>query len=106
MKEKIISYVPTKKVNLDELLDENKAKELIKKIECSNIKDEEKIFLSKAATRFIQFKYNNIAEYYANASKEMQELMEESGLVIIDINNALQNGFVKLYDEIEKQMEK
>ncbi len=102
----IIQYIPTKEVSLNECIDDSKTKELIDKINSSNVTQEEKDFLIKAAQRHLLFNYKNIAEYYANANKEMQELMEESGLVIIDINNALQNGFVKLYDEIEKQMEK
>ena len=40
-----------------------------------------------------------IADYYAHASKEMQELMEMSALVIVDFDKAYQNGYMKLaYD--------
>ena len=34
----------------------------------------------------------------------MQELMEESALVIIDIDNAIANGYVKLSRRLEKIM--
>ena len=33
----------------------------------------------------------------------MQELMEESALVIIDFEKAIQNGYVKLCEEIRNQ---
>lgn len=104
MKEKIIQYEPTgKKVSLEDLVDTSKVALLINSIHCSNVSDDEKDFLLKAAQRHLIFNYSNIAEYYSTASKEMQELMEESGLVIIDVNDAIQNGFVKLCDEIHKE---
>ena len=50
------------------------------------------------------FNYSLIADYYAHASKEMQELMEQSALVILDIDDAIANGYVKLSSDIEKIM--
>ena len=47
-----------------------------------------KDFLINAAYRHITFNYSNIADYYAHSSKEMQELMEESALIIIDFEKA------------------
>jgi hypothetical protein len=41
-----------------------------------------------------------IADYYAHSDKEMQELMEESALVIVDINKAITNGWVNLSKEL------
>jgi hypothetical protein len=43
-----------------------------------------------------------IAEYYANADKEVQELFEDSALVIIDFKSAIKNGFTKLSKRIEE----
>lgn len=70
----------------------------------NSITQEQADFLYMAATRHIAFNYSNIAEYYAHASKEMQELMEESALVIIDFDDALANGYVKLSEDIKKIM--
>lgn len=42
------------------------------------------------------FNYSKIADYYASASPEMQELMEDSALVIIDFDDAIAKGYVKL----------
>lgn len=61
-------------------------------------------FLINAARRHLIFNYSKIADYYAHSNKEMQELMEKSALVIIDINDAIANGYVKLSKNIEKIM--
>ena len=94
-------YKPkNKKPHILELLDKTKANRLIIEIKNSNISIEEKEFLIEAAKRHNKFNYSKIADYYAHASKEMQELMEHSALIIIDFNKALQYGYVKLADEI------
>ena len=67
--------------------------------------DEEKEFLIEAAKRHNRFNYRNIAEYYAQASPEMQQLMERSALVIIDIDDAIANGYATLNDFVQKEIE-
>ena len=57
-----------------------------------------------AATRHIVFNYSKVADYYAHSSKEVQELMEQSALVIIDVNDAIANGYLQLSKNIEKIM--
>lgn len=89
-------------VSLEQLVDREKALALIEEIEESSVSDEEKTFLKLAARRHYVFNYKKIAEYYATASEEMQELMEESALVIIDYNNAIANGYVKLSKKLEE----
>jgi len=44
-----------------------------------------------------------MADYYANSNKEVQGLMENSALVIIDFNKAIELGYVKLSEEIANQ---
>lgn len=89
-------YTPKgEKPNILELCDGTKVGKLIKHIKDSGVSEEEKEFLIKSAYRHYVFRYDKIAEYYAHASKEMQELMEESALVIIDFNDAILNGYVK-----------
>lgn len=65
-------------------------------------KPAEKAFLMEAANRHVVFDYRKIAEYYARASAEMQRLMERSALVIIDINNAIADGYAELSKRIEE----
>lgn len=98
------TYTPTgEKPLISELLDQTKTNQLIDKINKSKLPEEEKEFLIKAASRHIIFDYGKIAEYYSHAEKELQELMEDSVLVIIDFNKAIENGFVKLSEEIQEQ---
>jgi hypothetical protein len=85
------------------LCDNTKTRGLISEIDDSNLSDDEKVFLRLAATRHSVFHYERIADYYAHSSPEMQRLMEKSALVIIDFEKAIEGGFVRLCDEIEKQ---
>ena len=97
-------YEPkNKKPHLLELANKSKYKRLVREIKESNLSDEEKRFLITSATRHIVFNYELIADYYAHSSKEMQDLMEKSGLVIIDFEKAIQYGYVKLCSEIRTQ---
>lgn len=101
----IPQYLPTNdKPSISELFNDIKYKQLLSNIAKANIPEEEKEFLKLAATRHIVFNYARIADYYAHSNKEVQKLMEESALVIIDINDAIANGYVKLSKNIEKIM--
>ena len=91
------------KPKINDLYNYEKTSLLIEKIKESNINENEKDFLIKAAQRHIVFNYSKIADYYANSNKEVQELMEDSALVIIDFEKAIQQGYVKLSNEITEQ---
>jgi hypothetical protein len=97
-------YEPkNKKPYLIELVDKSKSQRLIQEIDKSALSYEEKKFLIDASKRHNIFNYEKIADYYAQSSKEMQHLMERSGLVIIDFEKAIQLGYVKLCEEIKQQ---
>lgn len=85
------------------LCDDSKTKRLVREIDESNLSDEEKQFMRLAAQRHSVFHYEKIADYYANASNEMQHLMEKSALIIIDFEKAIENGFVNLCEQIKNQ---
>ena len=87
-----------------ELVDTTKADQLIKEIKEAEINEQIKEFLINAAYRHNVFNYSKIAEYYANAPKDIQELMEKSALVIIDFKNAIANGYISLKEEIENML--
>jgi hypothetical protein len=91
------------KPHIIELCDKSKTHRLIKEIDASSLSYDEKIFLIDAARRHNVFNYEKIADYYAHSSKEMQHLMERSGLVIIDFEDAIEYGYIKLCDDIKKQ---
>lgn len=89
----------------DDMLDADKSDELISEIQQSGVSEDEKRFLIAAAYRHNVFNYRNIAEYYAHASAEMQRLMEKSALVIIDVDDAIANGYATLTSDILDMME-
>lgn len=93
----IPQYEPSgENTKLEACLDDSKAESLLMEIEDSSLSNKEKEFLRKAAQRHNVFNYKNIANYYVNASEEMQKLMERSALVIIDYEDAIKNGYVQL----------
>lgn len=90
---------------ISDMLDSSKADELIQEVEAADIPDEIRGFLIQAARRHNVFNYRNIAEYYAHAEPEVQKLFEKSALVIIDVNDAIANGYVQLASDITDIME-
>lgn len=91
--------------DISELVDKSKTETLIEEIKASSVSDEEKAFLIDAAGRHNVFNYRNCAEYYAHASPEMQRLMEKSALVIVDVDDAIANGYATLSAAIKEIME-
>ena len=103
---KIPHYEPTgEKVEVEELCDKTKANQLLEEIEQSKIPEDIKQFLRLAAYRHVVFNFKKVAEFYSNADAKTQQLFENSGLVIVDINDALAKGWVKLSKTIEELIE-
>lgn len=86
--------------NLSDCYDSTKTEELIEEIKEEDLPDEVREFLIYAAYRHTEFNYGMIADYYCNATKEIQELFENSALVIIDFKKAIEKGFVRMTDEL------
>ncbi len=85
---------------IQELYNNDKTGNLVEKILKTNMPDDVKGFLMAAATRHTVFNYEKIAEFYAHQDADIKSLMEESALVIIDYNKAIENGYVKLTKEL------
>lgn len=99
-------YTPKgEEYTLEELVNKQRYSELVEEIDESEVPEEIKEFLRLAATRHLAFNYQKIAEYYASADKDVQELFERSALVIIDFDDAIKNGYVQLSSEMEDIME-
>ena len=97
-------YVPRGvKPHVLALADTTKFHALLRSIDASSLPIEEKTFLAMAARRHVRFDYEAIADYYANASPEMQRLMEDSALVIPDFDRAIELGYVRLSDDLRRQ---
>jgi ParB-like chromosome segregation protein Spo0J len=102
-KVEIPQYEPTGECpDIWELVDTAKADSFLEEIQEANVSDEEKDFLIKATRRLYEFNYKKIAEYYAQATPEMQELMEHLALVIIDFDNAIAYGYAQLSAALEE----
>lgn len=79
------------------LVDTAKADELAAVIrEAAGITEDERAFLLLAAARHTVFNYHLIAEFYCHASPAVQSLMENSALVIIDFDKAIEHGYVQM----------
>ena len=100
--ERPISEPKEKKPDEIELYNLGKYNELMDKISLSDLSDKKKLFLQLAATRHIEFNYAKIAEFYAHEDEATQQIMEDSALVIIDYNKAIELGFVQLFNDLEK----
>jgi hypothetical protein len=85
---------------VDDLFDNSKTGQLAAKIMKTDLPDDVRGFLMAAATRHTVFNYERIAEFYAHADADTQELMEQSALVIIDYQKAVENGYVKLSQKL------
>jgi len=90
---------------LKEIYDDQKTTSLIDAILASTLDKPTRNFLIAAAARHTVFNYEKIANFYAHSSKECQEHMENSALVIIDYEKAIKNGFVKFTEEIKNLLD-
>ena len=94
------------KPSIDDLFSTDKADELIHKIKQADLTEDEVLFLSHCALRHTVYDYSKIADFYAHSRKEIQELMEDSALVIIDFDKAIEKGYVRLTKDIAASYEK
>lgn len=99
-----------KDVKIDELINIDKYVEIVNEIEIKKekklINEEQYKFLVLGATRFLQFNYANIDEYYCKADKDMQEMIEKEMLVLIDVNNKFAESYLNLKKYFQPFIEK
>lgn len=88
-----------------ELVDLAKTNELHRAIEKTDLPEDVAEFLRLAAYRHARFNYRKIAEFYPHQPKEIQQLMEQSVLVIIDADSAIANGFAHFQKTIDELIE-
>lgn len=89
----------------NELVDLSKTLSLFDAIDKADIPEDVADFLRLAAHRHARFNYRKIAEFYPHQPKEIQQLMEQSVLVIIDADNAIANGFAHFQKTIDELIE-
>ncbi len=90
------------KPEVSKLYDEAKTNAMLGKINAAKVPDEVRAFLFAAAHRHTVFNFENIAEFYAQSEPEIQELFEDSALVIIDFEKAIEKGFVVFSDNVRE----
>lgn len=90
-------------VSLSDCYDTAKVERLVSAVNSSEISDDVKAFLKVAAFRHAKFNYEKVADYYAQAPKEVQQLMEDSALVIVDFDKAIEDGFVSISKDFMEQ---
>lgn len=91
------------KPRIADLYNTDKTNRLTEAIKNADLDNETKTFLIKAAERHTIFNYEKIAYFYAHSNDEIKKLMEDSALVIIDFDKAIEQGYVLLSEEIRQQ---
>ena len=89
-----------------ELSDRSTADEMLREIRDAGLPEEVEGFLLDAAERHVAFNFQRIANYYAHAPADVQALMERSALVVVDYDQAIENGFVRLKEDIDAAFHK
>lgn len=101
---KIVSpvYEPTSETAPapSELYDTTVTDALLAEIEAANIPDDVRSVLVAAAHRHTVLRFDKLAEFYAHADVEVQRLMEHSALVIVDVDSAIERGFLALHEDV------
>jgi hypothetical protein len=88
------------KPSVADLFHSEKTEQLLQQISEANLPEEIEKFLCLAAHRHTVFNFQQIAEYYAHSDKNVQQLFEESALVIVDFNKALESGYVAMAEKL------
>ena len=96
------TYKPSgEKPSINELFDDTKTKKLVADIEAyEGLAQDEKEFLIIAVQRHTVLDFGKIAEFYSHADEGLQAIMEDSALVIIDFDRAIELGFVQLTERM------
>jgi len=89
---------------LKDMINCEKAIQLIREIKDQKFEKNLEDFLVFAAYRFIVFNYENIAEFYCHSDKNLQEIMEKLAMVIIDFDKAIEYGLTEFANDIYKDV--
>ena len=86
---------------MSSLVDKGKAEALLESIDqAQELPDAAREFLRIAAARHYVSRFDRIAEYYAHAPAHIQRLMEDSCLVIVDFNKAIERGYIRVPERL------
>ena len=88
------------------LYNDAKLKALLAQIDALQLPQDLAYFFRLAAHRFVRFRFDLIAEYYAHASEDIKQIMRELVLVIVDHDDAIEDGVLKLSKELIRLVNK
>lgn len=88
-----------------EVYDCTKTNELIERILQEEMNEELRDFLVEAAHRHTVFNYKRVAELYAHSPLHLKKFFEDSGLVIVDYNDSIKNGFFAFQQALDESIE-
>lgn len=98
-----VQYEPSGECpEVSELVDSTKTETLLNQIAEAELPDEVRDFLVAAAQRHLVFDYAKVAEFYAHADEDLQRLMEASALVVVDLDDAIWHGFVRVTNRLSE----
>src|SRR4051812_9239357 len=84
-----------------DLRDETRADAIrLRVLACEGLPEDLRDYLLAAAGRHTVFNYRRAGEFYPHASAEVQALMEDSALVIIDVDDAIARGFARFTETL------
>jgi len=95
-------YEPTEEVPppITDLIDRTRTDRLKAALDKTDLPNDLQAFLHSAAERHTVLRFDLIAEYYAHAPADVQRLFEESALVIVDFDQAIEQGFVQMQSSL------
>lgn len=101
---KSIEYEPHgEKPEIQELVNDSKYIEMVEKIKSEDLPKELEKFMVYSSSRFLEFDFAKIAEFYAQSDEKIQKIMEDQLLVIVDYDQAIQKSIMKFNEEIRQQ---
>ena len=68
----------------------------------TKLSQREKQNLTLLATRFIEFRYEKLADLYSISDDNMRNWLERLRCVIVDRDSAIKNGYFKYMEDYEK----
>ena len=94
-------YTPSNiEPEINELVNLEKTKALVDKINLLDIPKELKEILIIRASFFTDFNFQKIADFYSKQNKETKEIFEDLGMVILAPKEALKKGFIELSENL------
>ena len=91
---------------LPTLIDRTRTDELCREIDDAALPEDVAEFLRAAAQRHTVIDFHRVAEFYSHAPAHVQRLMERQALVILDVDDAIREGYLKISEGLAESRER